>query len=120
MALHIFCGRVADTRGRDFLFIEAVLAGNLASFFGAMGALYATAGYLGPVDVGMAVLGIEGAVRTLQGWEETGFTGPVPRRTDRVLADELKDRPKTVSLKPQGASSTPYGGATTCRSPKKD
>jgi hypothetical protein len=33
----------------------------LASFFAAIGALYEAAGYVGHVDVGMAVTGIEGA-----------------------------------------------------------
>jgi len=98
---HFFCGRVAETigdPGRLVLF-EMILAGNLASFFAAMGALYDAAGYVGHVDVGAAVTGIEGAAPYgLHHWGDNTFTGPPPRRTSRVSAAELRDDAKGVTL----------------------
>jgi hypothetical protein len=97
---HFFCGRVADTNesGTKILF-ETILAGNLASFFAAMGALYEAAGYVGSVDVGMAVTDIEGAIPWgLHMWGDGGFSGPPPRRTLRVSAAELRDDPKRIAL----------------------
>lgn len=98
---HLFCGRVADTvgdPGRLVLF-EMILAGNLASFFAAMGALYDAARYVGHVDVGAAVTGIEGAAPYgLHHWGDNTFTGPPPRRTSRVSAAELRDNAKGVTL----------------------
>lgn len=97
---HFFCGRVADTNEQEIkVLFETILAGNLASFFAAMGALYEAAGYVGSVDVGMAVTGIEGAIPWgLHIWGDGGFTGPPPRRTLRVSAAELRDDPKGIAL----------------------
>jgi hypothetical protein len=97
---HFFCGRVADTN-RDQLFLfDGILAGNLASFFAAMGALYEAAGYVGYVDVGFAVTGIEGSIpySPEQIWRENSFSGPSPKRTARVSAAELRDDVTTVTL----------------------
>jgi hypothetical protein len=78
---------------------ETILAGSLASFFGAMGALYEEAAYVGNVDVGMSVTGIEGAAPFgLHQWGDNKFSGPLPRRTSRVSAAELRDDAKGVSL----------------------
>jgi hypothetical protein len=97
---HFFCGRIVDTMrpGVRILF-ETILAGNLASFFAAMGELYEAAGYMGNVDVGIALIGIEGAAPWgLHHWGDNKFSGPVPRRTLRVSAAELRDDAKGVSL----------------------
>jgi len=102
---HFFCGRVVDTisggspgAGSRVLF-ETILAGNLASFFAAMGALYEAAGYVGHVDVGMAVTGIEGALPYgIHQWGDNAFSGPPPQRTARVTAAELRDDPKGITL----------------------
>lgn len=96
-----FCGRVADTTHdrRQFVFFEAILAGNLASFFAAMGGVYEASGYVGHVDVGMAVTGIEGAAPYgLHHWGDITFSGPVPKRTSRVTAAELRDAAPGVAL----------------------
>jgi hypothetical protein len=78
---------------------ETILAGNLASFFAAMGALYEAAGYVGNVDVGAAVIGIEGASPFgLHAWGDNAFTGPAPRRTLRVSAAELRDDAPGIAL----------------------
>jgi Schlafen, AlbA_2 len=102
---HIFCGRVVENIDsgsgvtRRVLF-EQILAGNLASAFAAMGALFDAAGYAGNVDVGMVVLGLHGSVSsTRDAWPgEVDFTGPDPRRTARFPAAELRDDPKGVTL----------------------
>jgi hypothetical protein len=95
-----FCGRVADTVGRgQLVLLEKILAGNLASFLAAIGALYEKAGYVGYVEVGAAVTGIEGAAPYgLHHWGDNAFTGPAPRRTARVAAAELRDDAKMVTL----------------------
>jgi hypothetical protein len=50
-----------DTMGRKYVF-ERHIAGNVASLFAAAGTLYEIANYFGPVDVGVAVTNLEGAV----------------------------------------------------------
>jgi hypothetical protein len=60
----LLCGRASDSRMRDGgaeVIIEAVIAGNLEAFFKVVGAVYEEAGYLGLVDVGVAIVGISGA-----------------------------------------------------------
>jgi hypothetical protein len=97
---HFFCGRIADTTPQgQLVFFDTILAGNLASFFAAMGALYEAAGYVGHVDIGVAVTGIEGAAPwLLHQWGDNRFSGPVPERTTRVSAAEIRDDPKGVTL----------------------
>jgi hypothetical protein len=102
---HFFCGRIVDTinpRGsgsRGRVMFDTMLAGNLASFFGAMGAFFETAGYVGHVDVGMALTGIEGSMPYgLHQWGDNGYSGPAPQRTARVTAAELRDDPKGVTM----------------------
>lgn len=98
---HFFCGRIADTMdsGQKVLF-ETILAGNLASFFAAMGGLYEAAGYSGYVDVGMAVTAIEGtSPYGAHIWGDNQFSGPMPRRTDRVTAAELRDDATRIALR---------------------
>jgi hypothetical protein len=97
---HLFCGRVADTTGGGLLvFFDSILAGNLASFLGAMGALYGAAGYVGYVDVGVGVTGIGGATPYgLHHWGRDGFLGSTYTRTGRFSAGELKDDAKRATL----------------------
>ncbi len=93
----LFCGRASDTRLSNPstpLIIEVVIAGNVEVFFAVMAMLYEAAGYHGAVDVGVAVIGIEGAKseRANRGF---GSGPPYPSarftRTDRVVAAQLKD-----------------------------
>lgn len=51
----------SDMNGRKYLF-ERTIAGNLAAFVAAIGALLAQANYYGPVDLGVAATNLEGAV----------------------------------------------------------
>jgi hypothetical protein len=89
---------VVPEGGTKVLF-ETILAGNLASFFAAMGAFFEAAGYIGSVDVGAAVTGIEGAAPYgLHMWGDNTFSGPAPRRTSRVSAGELRDGAAGIAL----------------------
>jgi hypothetical protein len=64
-----------------------------------MGAFYDAADYVSHVDVGVAVTGIEGSIPFgLHHWGGRGFSGPVPRRTARVSAAELREDAKQVTL----------------------
>jgi hypothetical protein len=60
----LLLGRASDSRLRDGgeeLILESVIAGNLEAFLKIMGAVYKAAGYIGMVDVGVGIAGIEGA-----------------------------------------------------------
>jgi hypothetical protein len=97
----LFCGRIANTTQQgQLVFFDTILAGNVASFFAAMGAVYEAAGYVGHVDVGVATIGLQGSVPFGQHhWgDEPGFLGPAPGRTARVSAAQLRDEPKAVAL----------------------
>jgi hypothetical protein len=82
------------------IFLEIVIAGNLASFFATLGRLYELAGYHGQVDIGAAVTGAAGAQSMIRA--RAGgyfFTRPygadVYRRTTRVAAHQLAE-PKPI------------------------
>lgn len=97
---HLFLGRAAETYRERLIMIEVVIAGNLASFLAAMGTLYDRAGYAGQVDVGVAVLGIEGSVALGLGervLSRPTYGAPDYRRTARVSAGELRDAPQDVA-----------------------
>jgi hypothetical protein len=96
----LFVGRAAerlsrsgpDESGRLMIF-EAIIAGNLASFYAAMGALYHAAGYHGHVDVGFCVTGIAGgmsAMRAGGAWFDVPeYAADTYPRTDQVAAAQL-------------------------------
>lgn len=98
---HFFCGRIVDTMSNSTtrVLFDTMLAGNLASFFAAMGALYENAGYVGHVDVGMALTNLEGSIPYgIHHWGDNRYAGPAPQRTARVTAAELRDDPKGVAM----------------------
>jgi hypothetical protein len=99
---HFFCGRVAERNRGQLVFFDTILAGNLVSFFAAMAALYEAANYVGYVDVGAAVTGIEEGSTPygLHLWGDVTFSGPIPGRTTRVSAAELRDDVKGVTIAP--------------------
>jgi hypothetical protein len=77
---HLFCGRAGevlnpranapDEHGKLLMF-EAMIAGNVAGFLAMMGTLYSLAGYVGHVDVGIAVTGLRGGI----GYKRQGMFG---------------------------------------------
>jgi hypothetical protein len=77
------------------------IALTLAQFMALAGALYEAGGLYGPVDVGMAVTGIEGAV-SAHSLGDRFFAGSPygedsARRTERCDARDLRERPQAVS-----------------------
>jgi hypothetical protein len=59
---HLFCGRAAERYGDTLRIFEVIITGLTTRFFAVLGTLYAAGGYLGPVDVGLAVTGLRGGV----------------------------------------------------------
>jgi hypothetical protein len=99
---YLFMGRAAEMWQERLLLFESVIACNLAEFLAAMGGIYDRAGYVGHVDVGVAVLNIEGAHSSLLGEDQIVFH-PITykaadhKRTERVSASELHDAPREVA-----------------------
>lgn len=102
----LFCGRAAQSAndGR-LLVIENLLAGLTTRFLRVLGGLYATANYLGQVDVGLSVTGLEGALSShlseslvarysLQPYDRTEY-----RSTERFTASTLAKDPQSAARK---------------------
>jgi hypothetical protein len=102
----LFCGRAAQ-RYDDLglLLSENLVAGLTARFLRVLGGLYAAGAYLGPVDVGLAVTGLEGALsfKLSQNLTSRFFLQPYDRteyrRTERFLASILRDDPRSAAKK---------------------
>ncbi|HSH79971.1 MAG TPA: ATP-binding protein [Herpetosiphonaceae bacterium] len=102
---HLFCGRAAHRlrAGNDLLILEAIIAGLATRLLRLLGELYAVAGYLGPVDVGLAVTGLQDGVsaylaqRVSQGAyfrdDAPRYTRDQYRRAERFPAVELLQHP---------------------------
>lgn len=100
----LFCGRAAEsTQNGDFLLFENLVAGFTTRFLHVLGGLYAAGAYLGPVDVGVAVTGLRGAVSShladdimtrhaRQPYERDEY-----RRTGRFLALDLSQDPRSAA-----------------------
>jgi len=94
----LFCGRATDLRRQtEPMILEGVIAGNAEAFFAIMGTIYQAAGYHGPVDVGLAVTGVEGAgsYGRSQNWrmDELRYGADSFTRAIGVSAAELLDAP---------------------------
>jgi len=93
----LFCRRAAERGPASWgssrlLLIEQVTAGNLASFFAVMAALYARADYFGSVDVGLLLTGLEGAVPLgASSGNPTVYNAAAYSRHDRYAAGALSD-----------------------------
>jgi hypothetical protein len=99
------CGARVRNDGPISIF-DHLLGGNLASMFSVAGDFYAQAGFIGVVDVGAAVTGIQGShshfVVHQAGTGERivfaeGLDQQEHRRTERVLASDLQERPHEVA-----------------------
>ena len=98
----LFCGRAGarleprygESQGQLVIF-EQIVAGNLASFFAMLNTFYEADGYVGPVDIGIALTRIAGAraLSIAQGGGNPGADYPdSDYLTDlRVTAHELGD-----------------------------
>jgi hypothetical protein len=105
---YLFYGGAAQMRNRGYgssvlYLFERGIAANLAQFLALVGALYRAGGQWGPLDVGMAVTGINGAVSAE--FSQTLLRGQQPyadeqaTRAMRVDARELQEDPHRISLK---------------------
>lgn len=99
----LFCGRAAERRpagggGASFLLFEQITAGNLSSFLGVMAELYKRANYLGSVDVGLLLMGLDGAIpSSAPFWGQAAYNAEAYSRTDRFAAGALRD-PKGIAM----------------------
>lgn len=105
----LFCGRAGQRIGDglptnsttgEMVIFEQIIAGNLASFFSALGAFYDAAGYHGSVDIGVAVTGIQGGTsahrRQALTFDPTPFEAEAYTRTARIVAKDLH-RPEDLA-----------------------
>lgn len=102
----LFCGRAAEkvNSGKLQLF-EDLVAGLTTRFLCVLGGLYDAGAYLGPVDVGIAVTGLKGAVSCNRSQHviDRHFLQPYDRdqyrRTERFSASSLGDDPRSAARK---------------------
>jgi len=103
---YLFCGRAGghSQQGDSYLLLlEDLVAGLTTRTLFILGSLYKAAGYLGPVDVGVAVTGISGYPLYAAHSEYRSLVGqPLPRtedyrRTERALAHELEATPRRIA-----------------------
>lgn len=105
----LFCGRVGarpsprpheSGQPGQLAIFERLVAGSLASFFALIGEFYTAASYVGPVDIGVALTGIQGACavsmsqvinRREQGYGEAAY------RTDLQVNAESLDQPRDLT-----------------------
>lgn len=89
----LFCGRAAQRYEDRLLIFEPLVAGLTAKFLAVMGGLYNAGGYLGPVDVGVAVTGLRGGVSYFlrdNPWiDRAPYNKDRYRRTERLPASQL-------------------------------
>lgn len=98
-SVHV-AARAAERSQSAFFLFDGIIAGNLTAFLSVAGTLYETARYSGPVDVGVALTGIEGATSHLLYFQYAGgaeFARPEYRETTRVLAAVLVRDPTAVA-----------------------
>lgn len=102
----LFLGRAADrdhapyqppSESRPLVIREELVIGNLAAFFSMMAAFYRSAAYVGPVDVGLALTGMNGAFSSIRRLafadKEDAFNSDSYSRDDRLDIRELDDAP---------------------------
>jgi len=99
--MRFFCGRVGDTHSSGHrLIFENSIAGNTAVAFAIVGLIYERAGFVGDVDLGIAVTNLAGAVsmrvHRTGFWSGSGFGSDDYRRTARVPAGRLAADPRQV------------------------
>ncbi len=100
---HLFCGRAAASYKGRLLIFENLVAGLASRFLTVMGGLYAAGGYFGPVDVGLAVTGLRGGISYVLsgrlGVDPSPYDKDQYRRTERLLATELMNDPRSAARK---------------------
>jgi hypothetical protein len=101
---YLFAGRVGDQLNSDgrLVFFPPTAAGLTTRFLALLGLLYDKARYFGSVDVGVAIVGIQGRVsysgnNVILRHVTSPYDRDEYRRTTRSSALELKDGPRGVA-----------------------
>ena len=100
---YLFCGSAAEEHDGRLLVYEDQVAGLTVRFLSVLGGLYDAAGYLGPVDVGVAMTGMRGGVSAalqdhlifrhrLEPYDDDRYL-----RTGRFMASLLRDAPQAAA-----------------------
>jgi hypothetical protein len=99
----LFCGRAAQRHPRGFLIFEPLVADLTTKFLAVIGGLYSAGGYMGLVDVGVAVTGLRDGVSFVlreNVWiDSTPYNKDEYRRTERLPASHLVDDPRGAASK---------------------
>src|SRR5215211_243291 len=97
----LFCGRAAEVYKDRLLIFERLIAGLSARFMSVLGGLYAAGSYLGPVDVSLAVTGLQGgisyALSQRFGVHPSPYDRNQYRTTERLLATTLMNDPRSAA-----------------------
>lgn len=101
-SIHLFCGRAGERiNERGVSIIGLCVAGNAFRLLVLLGKIYKQAGYLGMVDIGIALTGLKGStMHTTNIWEMdhyNSYDADVYRKTSRVSALTLLDDPRQVA-----------------------
>jgi len=100
---YLSCGSVAQEHEGKLWIYEDQVARLTVRFLAVLGGLYDAAGYLGPVDVGLAVTGLSGGVSAalrhhlILRHSLEPYGGDEYLRTGRFMASVLRDDPKTAA-----------------------
>jgi hypothetical protein len=96
---HLFCARAGERRGADLLVFESLIVGLTTRLLFLLGLVYQEANYFGAVDVGVAILGLQGAVSSsaTRMMNPTRYDRDEYRRTGRFTTSELLDDPLQVA-----------------------
>jgi hypothetical protein len=98
---YLFYGRAAEAYSSGLLISEVAVAGMTTRFLSVLSALYDAGSYLGPVDVGLAVNGLQGGISMSMAHD--AMFSPVPfdkeqyTRTGRFLPPVLKEDPGSAA-----------------------
>jgi hypothetical protein len=99
---YLFVGGAGEQleNGASVLYLSFV-AGWTTRFLALLGSLYESAHYFGTVDIGVALVGMQGRIPDSNNIRIRAYAIPYERdeyrRTSRASAFELKDEPSTVS-----------------------
>ena len=98
---HLFCGRAAQME-RSYQLFHSCVAGNTGRFLRLVGELYARSSYLGVVDVGLELTGIQGSVVMIKHPHVpvrlVPYEREVYRRTLRVGTTSLKADARSIAI----------------------
>lgn len=100
----LFCGRAAERRDGTLIVFEEIVAGLTTRLLWILGNISERGGYLGPVDIALAVTGLKGgisylATRQFAGHQHPPYERDQYRRTTRALASSFATDPRGIAKK---------------------